>query len=248
MLVSSQQDWPSWRLPPWRWIFGNDKTRAHAVKPKANRQQRGRSRTCAKKGKDGIQRIKQSKGQDATNKYTQTHTVSRYHWKGHNCHESTSKPNQRQEGRAAQDKDHWQTACVCRPPLLLPKRKPNPVEENPQTSLTCVPALMPSGTVGVGHLQGCWMDGWSMVNGQTRGGGRLSRVEWVTWRMGFSRGRIWACRERGQRKEGESWARDRRGGGRGGEEKGRCCFLVSLPCLWRTYVSWCWRPGWYWWT
>lgn len=33
-----------------------------------------------------------------------------------------------------------------------------------------------------------------------------------------------------------------------GRKKGRGCFSVFLPCLWRTYVSWCWRPGRYWWT
>ncbi len=244
-------------------------------KPKANQQRlRPKRRKCGRdwcKETMDTRRIEQIKTTGHEQKHINTHTLT-YSTHRPQCHhkrtqspESTSKPEAGRKSSPRQNTTDRLLAFVApllqRNTPLIPSKKPKswtlgtplPHIQSPAPGLAwpeflhwCPPACRaPTDAKWWWLIDGERTDTWQRPR---------SRVEMGEWKMGVSRGRLWRCRQRGQRKRKERGeSRDRGGGGEEKERegrinKGRCCFFVSLPCLWRTYVSWCWRPGWYWWT
>lgn len=247
-------------------------------KPKANQQRlRPKRRKCGRdrcKETMDTRRIEQIKTTGHKQKHINTRTrayVQYTHTTAPPKKDTIARIHVQTRGREEEQpktKHHWQTACFCRPP---------PPEEHATNPIKNTPNLW--GTLGtpLPHIQSpapglAWPEflhwcppacrgptdakWWWLIDGERTDTWQRprSRVEMNEWNMGVSCGRIWRCRQRGQRNRKERGdSRDRGGGGEEEERegrinKGRCCFFVSLPCLWRTYVSWCWRPGWYWWT
>lgn len=137
-----------------------------------------------------------------------------------------------------------ETSGIVQRPLLL-KHTAIRTDPTPDRSLIHW-VLKPVGSTTL------WGPNWQMDSGWWLD-------DWLTNTWPWPRCQKWS----NQREVRLSWFQtwhaigDREKSGREGREKDRrrdrpskkrCHSLTSLPCLWRTYVSWCWRPGWYWWT
>lgn len=271
-LFSSQEARPS-RLP-WRWIFGRKKKKGQntgacffqtkgkpTAKPTESQTEEVRDR-CNEK-------VDTRKDQAVRNDRTQTCK----HTDGEDTHTHTTTPPRRKQppkftskpeaGRKSSPRQNTTAVrlLLSPPPSsrrntpLIPPRKnknkswtvgcPSPIQ-SPAPGLAWPDFLPWCPPACGGATDAKW---WWMMNGQTLGGGRGAVWKWMS--------EAWVSLVVGYGDVGRADREEEKKGGdrRGGEEeregrvnKGRCCFFVSLPCLWRTYVSWCWRPGWYWWT
>lgn len=235
-------------------------------KPKANQQ---RNQLRAKQRKCGNRCNEKVEGSSGRNDRTQTCK----HTDGEDTHTHTTTPPRRKQppkftskpeaGRKSSPRQNTTAVrlLLSPPPSsrrntpLIPPRKnknkswtvgcPSPIQ-SPAPGLAWPDFLPWCPPACGGATDAKW---WWMMNGQTLGGGRGAVWKWMS--------EAWVSLVVGYGDVGRADREEEKKGGdrRGGEEeregrvnKGRCCFFVSLPCLWRTYVSWCWRPGWYWWT